>query len=123
MIVRRCRRRQTDVNEEWITYADDGHRALLRTTKTPMIAADGRPIGVLGIAHDITEMRHQEEALRDSRETLNRAQAVAHVGSWMLDIDADRLEWSDECVPHLRRRRRHADDPRALFRLHSSRRS
>ncbi|HOG03746.1 MAG TPA: PAS domain S-box protein, partial [Accumulibacter sp.] len=85
------------VNEEWITYADDGHRALLRTTKTPMIAADGRLIGVLGIAHDITEMRRQEEALRESRETLNRAQAVAHVGSWMLDIEANRLEWSDEC--------------------------
>jgi PAS domain S-box-containing protein len=84
------------VNEEWITYADDGHRALLRTTKTPMIAADGRLIGVLGIAHDITEMRNQEEALRESRETLNRAQAVAHVGSWMLDIEANRLEWSDE---------------------------
>ncbi|HPU80140.1 PAS domain S-box protein [Accumulibacter sp.] len=84
------------VNEEWITYADDGHRALLRTTKMPMIAADGRLIGVLGIAHDITEMRRQEEALRESRETLNRAQAVAHVGSWMLDIEANRLEWSDE---------------------------
>jgi two-component system sensor histidine kinase/response regulator len=84
------------VNEEWITYADDGHRALLRTTKTPMIAADGRPIGVLGIAHDITEMRNQEEALRESREALNRAQAVAHVGSWILDIAANRLEWSDE---------------------------
>jgi two-component system sensor histidine kinase/response regulator len=85
------------VNEEWITYADDGHRALLRTTKTPMIAADGRLIGVLGIAHDITEMRNQEEALRESREALNRAQAVAHVGSWILDIAANRLEWSDEC--------------------------
>ncbi|MBN8437431.1 MAG: PAS domain S-box protein [Candidatus Accumulibacter sp.] len=85
------------VNEEWITYADDGHRALLRTTKMPMIAADGRLIGVLGIAHDITEMRNQEEALRESREALNRAQAVAHVGSWILDIEANRLEWSDEC--------------------------
>lgn len=84
------------VNEEWITYADDGHRALLRTTKTPMIGADGSPIGVLGISHDITEMRSQEEALRESRETLNRAQAVAHIGSWVLDIEANRLEWSDE---------------------------
>ncbi|MEF8699993.1 MAG: PAS domain S-box protein [Candidatus Accumulibacter sp. UW20] len=84
------------VNEEWITYADDGHRALLRTTKTPMTVADGSLIGVLGIAHDITEMRSQEEALRASRETLNRAQAVAHIGSWMLDIEANRLEWSDE---------------------------
>ena len=84
------------VNEEWITYASDGHQAFLITTKTPMYRPDGSVIGVLGVAQDITEMRRQEEALRESRETLNRAQAVAHVGSWALDIDSDRLEWSDE---------------------------
>ena len=84
------------VNEEWITYANDGHRAFLITTKTPMYRPDGSLIGVLGIAQDVTEMRRQEETLRESRESLNRAQAVAHVGSWMLDIETERLEWSDE---------------------------
>jgi PAS domain-containing protein len=111
------------LNEEWITYADDGHRALLRTTKTPMIAADGRPIGVLGIAHDITEMRNQEEALRESREALNRAQAVAHVGSWILDIAANRLEWSDESYRLFGLPPGTPMTIDALFLLHPSRRS
>lgn len=84
------------VNEEWITYANDGHRALLRTTKTPMRGNDGSLIGVLGIAHDITQMRHNEEELVKSRRTLQQAQAVAQVGSWTLDILADSLAWSDE---------------------------
>jgi PAS domain S-box-containing protein len=84
------------VNEETVTYATDGHQELLKTTKTPMRADDGHLIGVLGIAHDITEVRRQAEALRESRETLNRAQAVAHIGSWTLDIAANRLAWSDE---------------------------
>jgi two-component system sensor histidine kinase/response regulator len=84
------------VNEEWITYASDGHRAFLVTTKTPMYRPDGGVIGVLGVAHDITEMRRQEEALRESQETLERAQAVANVGSWRLDIASSRLVWSDE---------------------------
>jgi PAS domain S-box-containing protein len=84
------------VNEEWITYASDGHRAFLLTTKTPMYRPDGSLIGVLGIAQDISDLRRQEEALRESQETLERAQAVAHVGSWVLDIEADRLEWSNE---------------------------
>ncbi|MEI6557537.1 MAG: PAS domain S-box protein [Rhodospirillaceae bacterium] len=84
------------INEEWITYADGGYHAQLRTTKTPMLAADGSLIGVLGIAHDITGLRRQEEALRRSEETLNRAQAVAHIGSWQLDIVSGRLEWSEE---------------------------
>lgn len=52
------------VNEEWITFADDGHRELLETTKTPMFDAQGHLIGVLGIGHDITEKRQAEEELR-----------------------------------------------------------
>ncbi len=43
------------VNEEWLTFADDGHRALMETTKSPMFDSRGKLIGVLGIAHDITE--------------------------------------------------------------------
>ncbi|MDD5640887.1 MAG: PAS domain S-box protein [Syntrophales bacterium] len=37
-----------------------------------------------------------EEALRESREDLNRAQAVAHTGSWRLDVQRNALTWSDE---------------------------
>ena len=29
------------INEEWVTFADDGHRALLETIKTPMRDHDG----------------------------------------------------------------------------------
>ncbi len=45
------------VNEEWITFADDGHRACLETVKSPMFDTGGRLIGVLGIARDITERK------------------------------------------------------------------
>jgi len=49
-------------NEEWITYASDGHRVLLETTKVPMRTPDGRILGVLGIGHDITERKaHQKQ--------------------------------------------------------------
>ena len=50
-------------NEEWITFADDGHRALLDTIKTPMFNVEGELIGVLGIARDITERKRAEEEL------------------------------------------------------------
>lgn len=42
-------------NEEWVTFASDGHRELLETTKTPVRNATGQVIGVLGIGHDITK--------------------------------------------------------------------
>jgi PAS domain S-box-containing protein len=51
---------KTTSNEEWITFADDGHRAFLDTIKTPMYDAKGTIIGVLGIGRDITNRRSVE---------------------------------------------------------------
>ena len=48
------------INEEEVTYADDGHREVLETIKTPLIGLGGELIGVLGIARDITERKQQE---------------------------------------------------------------
>ncbi len=58
------------INEEWITFADDGHRVLMETTKTPMYASDGTLVGVLGIGHDITEHRHIQQELIRHRDHL-----------------------------------------------------
>ncbi len=58
------------VNEEWITFADDGHRELLETVKTPMRDGDGRVIGVLGIGRDITARKAAETELARHREHL-----------------------------------------------------
>lgn len=61
------------VNEEWVTFADDGHVALLLTTKTPMYGDDGALVGILGIAHDITSVRESQDALEQSRRELELA--------------------------------------------------
>ena len=49
------------INEEEITYADDGHTETVETIKTPVHDAKGRLIGVLGIARDITERKLAEK--------------------------------------------------------------
>ena len=59
-------------NEEWLTFAATGYRGLFQTTKVPLRDASGRLIGVLGIAHDITELRASQEALRE-REAIHSA--------------------------------------------------
>jgi PAS domain S-box-containing protein len=56
------------INEEWVTFAEDGHRALLETIKTPMHDTDGRLIGVLGIARDITARNRAEKDLLASEQ-------------------------------------------------------
>ncbi|MEW8026439.1 MAG: PAS domain S-box protein [Candidatus Thiodiazotropha sp.] len=55
-------------NKERITFADDGHEALLLTTKTPLFDDTDTLIGVLGIGRDITSLHQTEAALRESME-------------------------------------------------------
>jgi PAS domain S-box-containing protein len=45
---------------------------------------------------EIVERGQAEQALRESREDLNHAQAVARTGSWRLDLRRNELRWSDE---------------------------
>ena len=64
--------------EEWITFADNGHNALLEIIKTPLKSADGTAIGVLAIARDITERKQTEAKLikaKESAEAANRAKS------------------------------------------------
>lgn len=47
-------------------------------------------------ARDIRDRKRIERELRDSQAGLERAQTVAHMGSWRLDIRQNKLWWSPE---------------------------
>ena len=95
-------------NEEWITFADDGHRALLDTIKTPMYDARGTLIGVLGIGRDITERKRAEDMLRIGEERYRMAEAIGHVGNWEYNLQTTKFWGSDEA------KRIYGFDPEAL---------
>ncbi|MBK6741457.1 MAG: PAS domain S-box protein [Hydrogenophilales bacterium] len=82
------------VNEEEVTFADDGHRELLETIKAPMFDAHGQLIGVLGIARDVTAAHLAQEALRKQGEMLAESQRIAHIGSWEAELPIDGFVWS-----------------------------
>lgn len=67
-------------SEEWITFADDGHRILLETIKTPMYDNTGILIGVLGIGRDITERKRVEEENAKLEVQLQQAQKMEAIG-------------------------------------------
>ncbi|NLX94553.1 MAG: response regulator [Rhodopirellula sp.] len=48
------------------------------------------------LARLLAERDHLAESLRASHEDLDRAQAVAHYGSWRLNVQRNELLWSDE---------------------------
>jgi len=58
--------------------------------------AHGALLSVIGITQDITQRKELESRLQSLNADLNRAQAVAKIGSWRLDIHHNVLEWSEE---------------------------
>jgi diguanylate cyclase (GGDEF)-like protein/PAS domain S-box-containing protein len=71
--------------ERWIAAA--GH---------PGIGADGIVASIRGTIQDVTERRLAEENVRAGNARLERAQQVAHLGSWEWDVETGRVHWSDE---------------------------
>jgi len=45
---------------------------------------------------DITKRKYAEAALQNSESNLKKAQEVAYIGSWNLDLNENNLVWSDE---------------------------
>ncbi len=48
------------------------------------------------LRQEIAERERTEVALRESEASLARAQEIGHLGSWLLDYEQDKVEWSDE---------------------------
>ncbi len=74
-----------NINEEEVVYADDGHKELLETIKTPMYDSEGVLIGVLGIARDITRRKQQEKELMQLHNYL--INIIDSMPSYIIGID------------------------------------
>jgi len=74
----------------------DGSVVWLRNYVT--VVSDAKePVMLRGIMVDVTKIKNAEAALERSREQLEQAQSVAHVGSWIWEIgEPSRLVWSRE---------------------------
>lgn len=59
--------------------AKDGRRIAVEAN-TKLVLHDGVPVGVQGIARDITERKRLEEALRESEEQLRQSQKLEAIG-------------------------------------------
>ena len=74
----------------------DGAIHWLQWVDVPLLDEQGRCVEFQSVGRDITERKQMEEALRASEDSLNKAQAIARIGSWKLDIPSGHLTWSQE---------------------------
>ncbi len=70
----------------------------IRDRAFPVASADGRAHQVTGVAQDVTEQVLAETALRRTQATLEKAQEVANMGSWINNLGpGEDLIWSKQC--------------------------
>ncbi len=62
----------------------------------PLRDASGEVSGVIGVATDVTQRKRAERALLQSQAFLNKAQEVAKIGSWEIEMHSGRITASDE---------------------------
>ncbi len=61
-----------------------------------MNTSDGRLVGVLGIARDITKRKKAEKALQESDRRYKSAQRMGKVGNWEFDLNTGSFWGSTE---------------------------
>ena len=86
-------------------------KGYVRYEDMPLKTKDGRFINVEFISNvykvnqlkviqcnirDITDRRRAEMALQESEGNLRKAQEIAHLGRWEIDLASGRITWSDE---------------------------
>jgi diguanylate cyclase (GGDEF)-like protein/PAS domain S-box-containing protein len=81
-------------DSEWRVLGPDGGARILRVEGMRKDERDGKPSAFVCTSVDVTEKHRTEEALRQTRMDLSRAQQIARVGTWMLDLDTGRVSTS-----------------------------
>ncbi len=85
-----------ELAEHTLLLASDGKEYRVDDSGAPIRDRAGHITGVVLVFRDISEDYRMREALRESETQLRRAQAVARMGSWQVDLNTGRVTLTEE---------------------------
>ena len=68
----------------------------IQTDKAPYFDKDGKVIGIIVMAQDITERRMAEKKAAEQLELMSLASRVGKLGAWAAEYPGPRIKWSEE---------------------------
>ncbi len=87
---------EVPLRREFRIIRPDGSIRHIHAFSASLNDSSGAPDRLVGINQDVTDLHEAREQLAKSRDLLNHAQTVAHIGCWEYDIREDEHLWSDE---------------------------
>jgi PAS domain S-box-containing protein len=82
---------------EVINRKKDGHECWIDLEVQPIYDATGKLNGFMEVGLDISLRKQAEEHLRSSNAFLDRAERIAGVGGWEVDLRQRAIKWTDQC--------------------------
>ncbi len=83
-------------NGDLINRSKQGRLYWLNIDIQPIVDADRRPVGFIGINADVTERKLAEAALRASQAFLDNTGRIGGVGGWAYDLLTQEMQWTDQ---------------------------
>lgn len=77
-------------------YTKSGELKHLHERGQALFNEQGELLSIEGVVTDISDVMIAQQALKQSKESLDAAQRVSHLGSWEFLLDTGEVIWSDE---------------------------
>ncbi|HVB54846.1 MAG TPA: PAS domain-containing protein [Candidatus Acidoferrales bacterium] len=88
--------RREIADTEYRIVLPGGQIRTMHRRAVPVCDEEGNPVRLVGMTQDITERKAEEDRLRKSEALLAQAEQIARMGSFVLDIPSNTLDWSDQ---------------------------